>query len=360
MDGARSGVSIATGQQGARSWRVLLEGLTDESLALAPGGTHVLATRITSTSARELLALPLEGDGPTHSLAASGIAPGKGMAITHDGRRIAWSTCRGRMGIVAMVGGTERAFSNLEWEDLDAAPIPGGQLAVISDRGGDAKPWIIDPKGRIPPRAMDMEGVPREVGASSDGKELVVATDRGLVMLEVASGARRQLTKEPTDCTPSFRQGDREVLFARSAPTGGLAAHRISVAGGDAIPIGPSIVDKPAAIPSSDDFVYLVPGSGSSTPMVWDAAQSRARSLSIELPPARYARPQVSRDGRTIAIVRGNQEIVLVDFPSGRIVRSEKFETEHLASPLFDSEGNLFAIGVRWNGDIWVADLPPN
>ena len=117
---------IGSGAPGSRVWRDLLVDATEEVMAISPDGSHVDTARY-GPNASELIAIPLAG-GPAVRLGDSAMSPGKGLSFSADGKRVAWSTCKSFASVVPLA---ERAGSTPQaWEDLDAARLPNGKIAV--------------------------------------------------------------------------------------------------------------------------------------------------------------------------------------------------------------------------------------
>jgi Tol biopolymer transport system component len=350
-EGSQRGVAVAAAND--RSWRVLLQDDVDEGLALAPSGTHVLGTRHVP-SGTELIAVPLAG-GASIGLAGSSIQPGKGVAVSPDGKRVAWSTCRDYTRIVPLEGVEDGQPSHGE-EDVDAARLPGGRLAVLSRRDGTVRPWLIDPAGSTQPRPLMIDVQPSAIAASSDGTKLVLATPRGLLMVELTSGTSvHPLTTDPRDGSPAFRKDDSEVVFAR--PTAdGSSIMVVPAAGGEAAPTGLTGVAL-AAQPRGDDLLYLSSEASSAEIMIGSTATHQARPLHASLPPGRYGRPDVSPDGKTMAVARAGTQVVVFDLASGLVLRTVGKGGDEIIRPIFDSSGKVYVARTQWDGDIWLADL---
>lgn len=109
---------------------------------------------------------------------------------------------------------------------------------------------------------------------------------------------------------------------------------------------------KPVQVEAAPDGQTLV--IATSTGLVLTSA---AHPLSASLPPGRYHRPSVSRDGRLLAVPRNGVEVIVVDLATGRVVRVLKKGGDQLERPFFDASGRLYVGRARWDGDLWMADL---
>ena len=60
-----------------------------------------------------------------------------------------------------------------------------------------------------------------------------------------------------------------------------------------------------------------------------------------------------------MALVRGDSEVVEVDVASGAIVRTLSTpNADQLAQTTYTSKG-LVVVRVRWQGNLWMADVTP-
>ncbi len=351
VEGGQGGISAARGDGTDRTWRELTRENVEEVLVLAPGGEHLVTGRVLPTTT-ELVAIPLQG-GPMQTLATASISPGKGLAFSPDGRRVVWSSCRDQNTFeLADTEGSPTPSGSQG--DFDGAALPNGKLVVLSIRDGTPRPWVIDPAGHAPPRQVPFAAKPVQVEAAPDGRTLVIATSTGLVLTSVDGAETRALTSRPGDREPVFR-GEGEVVFSRDGENG-TELMVIAVGGGEPVPLGVQGA-HPAPVPGSSDVVYVVTSGGSSELMRWSGTTRAAHPLSTSLPPGRYHRPSVSRDGRLLAVPRNGVEVIIVDLATGRVVRVLKKGGDQLERPFFDASGRLYVGRARWDGDLWMADL---
>jgi Tol biopolymer transport system component len=339
----------------------LVRGDLDEVLALSADGRHVITSRATNANQDELIDVPLDGS-PVSSLSSTGIVAHKGFAISRDGKRVAWSTCRSMPRLVT-VDAKGRFQSPAALDAVDAVQIgtvPGtSELAVISNRTGPAMPWLVDATGKTPPRAIPVgDLVPRDVAVSSDASRFTFSVAAKGIYLGSVRGdpALRPLTTEPGDSDPCFRHGDAEVLFTRHVGDGRPQVSTIPVAGGDAKPLLDVGTDDAAASPVEDVVAYLLGPSSQSVPMVWDARTGRSRPLSAKLVNGRYWGLHFSLDGKRVAFVRGDTDLLEVDLATGEVLRTVSTPTaDALYTPTYTSVG-LLVVRVGWQGNLWVAD----
>ena len=74
-------------------------------------------------------------------------------------------------------------------------------------------------------------------------------------------------------------------------------------------------------------------------------------------PSGTYSEPELSRDGRKLAVILDNTQLLLLDVKTERVESTIKLERGSLVRPVFTPEGKLCAIGADWIGDVWVADV---
>lgn len=355
VQGGHTGLAISRGTPGERQWEHAYKSNIEEAVALMPDGAHLATAKITPTRT-ELAAVPLDG-GAAVSLAESGISPGKGLAFSHDGKQVAWSTCLDRSSIVTF-DATPLPPEISAYGDHDMAVLPGGKLVLVSERDGTRRPWIVDPSGTESPKAVRLDDVAVEVGASAKGDRLVIVTSTGLKLKSLVDDAPPvQLTMNAGDYAPAFRFDDTEVLFTRQTPEGAKIMS-VPTAGGEPTAVG--VVGLQAdPIAGTRDFVFIEKSAGSSRPMVWRDAERRVEPLSAALPAGRYDRPNTSRDGKLVAMAHRGVEVIVVELATGRVLRRETRGGDQLDRPVFDTKGRLYAAHTRWAGALWVAELAP-
>jgi tRNA A-37 threonylcarbamoyl transferase component Bud32 len=341
--------------------RWLLKQPMEETLAVTPDGKHVLAARDTLTGV-ELMDLPLDGSPPA-SLASTGIDAHQGLAVSGDGAHVVWSSCREVPQLVT-VEGRDTTFRTLR-VDIDGpssmAAIPNRpEVLVVSTRAGKAAPWIV-PLGGGAPRALAVgKTTPSEIAASQDGTRFVVAVpDHGLQIGSLAGDpALRPLTNDGLDSAPAFRSGDRQVVFTHRRPDGKPQLMTVPVEGGEPTQLVGAGSDGAAPSPVDDRIAYVAGTTMNEVvPMLWDGRAGSLRPLSPKLPAGRYGYLRFSPDGRRVALIRGQTELVEVDVASGSVVR--KLSTpadDQIAVPTY-VPGALVMVRIRWQGNLWMADV---
>jgi Tol biopolymer transport system component len=341
--------------------RFLVEDADGASLAVTPDGRHALTARHGLTGESELVDVPLDGS-PLRSLAASGVVPQSGIALSPRGDRIAWSNCRSSLH-ASVVGKGGQLGPLFKTEDTDAALmawIPGGgDFAVVSTRAGKPDLSVVDPTGDRPGRALPFpDSPPKDLAVSHDGARYAIATDRGILVGPiVGTEPLRLVTSEATDSQPSFGSGDAKLLFTRRAADGlprvmvgsleGGAVTALLEPGSDGA--NPSPVDGRIAYFSGDSPTAVVP-------TIWDSRTDSRRPVSPELARGKYRGMAFSLDGRRIAVIRGPDEVAEVDVATGGILRSISMEGQEVHQVLYTPAG-LVLHQTGWRGDVWVADL---
>ncbi|HET7506397.1 MAG TPA: hypothetical protein VFK02_35500, partial [Kofleriaceae bacterium] len=325
-------------------------------VAMAPGGRHVLASRQSIPGHADLVAVPLDGSSVV-SLAAPGVAAHDGLAVSPDGKRLAWSTCRAEPVVFAIDsrGQLVPALAKENDDVLGLAAVPGARdLAVVSARTGKPRLWLMDPVGERAPRLIPLgDREPSELAFSSDGARFVVAIPRaGIGIASLAGGELRMLTDHPGDAAPSFRAGDAAVMFTRRG-AGGIARVMVVPASGGA----PTAVLEPGTFeaqesPAGGAIVSLPDDRG--VPMV-DDGRGR-RPLCPELAIDSYRDLRISSDGARVLVVRNRQEVLEIDVAHGEVVRRIPGSSRAgFYSPAYGASGPL-VIRVGWRGNIFVAD----
>jgi tRNA A-37 threonylcarbamoyl transferase component Bud32 len=314
----------------------LLRGQVEEGLAVTPAGRHALVSRGTPNGV-ELLDVPLDGSPPT-SLAASGVEARQGIALSRDGARVVWSSCR-EVPQVVSIDTRAHAVRPIPVDMArvsSLAPVADrAEIAVVSARSGRSQPWIVPLARDAVPRPIDIgNATASEIAVSHDGTRFVVSiADHGLAIGSTTGDpALRPLTTVGTDSAPAFVAGGAASDFM-GAGTDGAA---------------PSPVDDRVAYLAGTVVTEVVP-------MISGGRAGGLRPLSPKLASGRYAFLRFSPDGKRVVLVRGQTELLEVDAATGAIVRSFSTATnDQLGVPTYTSAG-ILAIRVAWQGNLWTA-----
>jgi serine/threonine protein kinase len=342
--------------------RALLAGAT---LVVTPDERHAIVARLDLGAAGQLYDVPLDGSPPA-SLAGSGVAVDRGVALSQDGRRIAWSTghelsspSRVERGgrVVPLPDG-----AGMYALEMTSAPAAGGRVAIVSSRTGKYEPWLFDPTGGSPPElaAVGIDGV-REFQQSPDGTRFLVAVEgAGVYVGSFGEANPRRLTWDPADSRPTFRFGGRQALFTRHLRDGTVQTWSVPLDGGEATPFLEANTGGANPSPVDDRVVYLhCPTAAECEPMIWDGRTGARRRLSPLLVPGYYGVPRFSPDGRRVAMERADTELLEIDAFSGAILQSLQTAGDcTLRDPAYGPTG-LIVLGIQSVGDLWVADVTP-
>jgi Tol biopolymer transport system component/tRNA A-37 threonylcarbamoyl transferase component Bud32 len=364
--------------------RRLYEGNVGEVLALIPGpAQHVLAVHKMENLLPALMELSLDGS-PAPAIGGEPVLARKGLAVSPDGKRLVYSTCRAVRTLLRFGenGRPDLLSPEPEWDDLDVAALPGSTstLVVMSERSGVSQPWIIDRNGGSPPRPVDGKGfLLEEVTVSPDGRWLIGMGARnkydddagagagkegtwngatiGVVVMDVAGEiAPRILTTDVGDGDAVVEASGKTVLFTRRTSSGARQVMRVPFEGGNPEAYLPPGTSAPA--PAPDGRVVYLQGEANDAlvPMVFDPRARTHTRLSKALGPARYARPSVSSDGKRAVVIRADFEVVELDMASGAILRTLSRETDGISRAVYSGR-DIITLRGGWTGDLWTADL---
>ena len=340
--------------------RVIEESATayEGGLAASRAGRGYYATRKGASEDNQLLFRPWGGGTP--QVVPGGLAPGAGIDVAADSRQLVLSTCLERQYIARLAPGLPpEPISRGAWQDSSPRVVDAGRVLVTSDRLGPHHGWLLDLAGRAEPRPVTP---PSALGAapSRDGARVVYAADGGrggLAIVELAGGAPRRLTADPSDTAPVFTRGGDRVVFERTPATGETALHVVALAGGaERVLIAGA---HPATSPVDDTvaFVTAADATGARRVMLTDVAGAPPRPVpGIE--PAAWMRPRFSPDGKRLVLVRGFQQIVAVTLDGSvppAIVWTATTGSVSAADWTADGAGVVAAI-ADYDGDLWLAE----
>jgi Tol biopolymer transport system component len=297
-------------------------------------------------------------------MAGADIAPSHGFRVAPGRRSIVWSTCHETTSLVHVneQGALVPLHEVHAWKETAAATIPGTRkLVVLSERGGENAPWVIDREDREPPKRLRVPGSPRSVSVSPDGRLAVFAmAEHGIVSASIDGESTRTLTSDPGDGKARFTHDGRTVVFSRATKGGTRRVFAVDVAGGEPRPLLDDGSTEPAPSPIDDRIAYLAGTETSKmVPMIFDAKTGRSSRLSSRLGEAdgSYESLAFSGDGRRVAFLGGaaGNLLVEVDAATGAIVRTINAGTSTLLRLSYD--GNDPIVGrEQWVGNLWMAD----
>lgn len=340
--------------------RWLAQGAFHEVLAVTADERHALAVQIGAATSLELQDVPIDGS-PSTSLASTGINARKGLTLSPDNHLVAWSACGDVPQIVGFdaAGRVRKVVETVLTDPSALVAVPGSeQLLVVASNTGKAEPWLVGLSSDALPQPIPVGTLEvQDVAVSHDASRFVAAAADGLYVGSLrGTGELRRLTTEAGDDAPAFRAGDRQIVFTRHPHDAPFRIMTVAVDGGEPTPVLDDDSDWAAPSPRDDRIIYLAGAtSADTTPMLWDGHS--ARPLSSHLPVGRYGGPRFSPDGRRVAMVRGDTELVEVDVTTGAIVRTLSTQTgDQLVYPTYTQSG-LVAIRVRFQGNLWIADV---
>ena len=338
--------------------RVIEEFATDYEggLSAAGNGRGYYATRKGATEGNQLLYRAWGGMKP---VAVPGVAPGAGIDVRPDGKRLVFSTCTEREYIVR-IGTADPThpvtLSRGAWQDTNPHVLDARHILITSNRLGAAQGWVIDLDAKSPPRAVTPSGALGSA-ASPDGTLVVYTTRTGLRIDDLRGGPTRTLTTDSSDAAPAFTHDGKHVVFERTI--GGITqVFAIAAAGGEA-PRSLFAGEAAAASPVDDRVVFLT------TADVTGARRLMVGSLMGEPPkplpgvePATWHRPKFSPDGKRLLVVRGYQQLVEVSLDAKRaprVVWTTTTGSVNTATWLPDGTSIVAGVG-GYEGDLWLAD----
>jgi Tol biopolymer transport system component len=339
-------------------WRPKLE----DALAVTPDERFALFSHNTETGTVEMIAQPLDGS-PAMRVDTADVNAPLGLAVSSDGRALAWSTCHSEQAPVRV--GNDGKLSPLHearrWLETGLAVVPGSrQLVLLSERDGVVAPWVTDLEGKTPPRKLMVEGTPLDVDVSPDGSEVALELGGiGIVLASIDGGASHALTRGFADARPRFRRDGLLLYFTRQLNGEAPRVFGVEARGGEARPVLEPGSSMATPSPVGDTLVFLQ-GTDESRLEVFvvDAPNAVPRRLSPELGPGPYRTLAFSRDGSKIALFRGSSQLVEIDAPSGKVLRTVDSGNDSFAGLAYLEDAPV-VIRSQWRGDLWMADLVP-
>ena len=355
---SQSGGLVILGGPGGERW--LTHDDLDEVLVLAPGGHDAIGARTTAMNTEELIDVPLDGS-PIREMPFGGSRIGKGLDISHDGQHVVWSTCRFAPDLVRLDAGSGgvSVIGDDELIPSALASIPRTRtVAIISELSGTPLPCIVDLAGQAPVRTIATGAVrARDIAVSSDGARFAISTvDDGIYVGRLIGGPElRRITTSPMDSSPSFRFGNKDVLFTRVLEDGQRRVMTVPIEGGSPTPFLEPGTSQAAPFLNEDRVAYLLKvGSAGDVPMLWDERTRGSRPLSKTLPAGAYQSLQPSPDGKRLAMSRNGQNIMELDVGTGAVLRAiaERESADSLTTATYSPDG-MVALRVRWQGNLW-------
>jgi len=292
-----------------------------------------------------------------------GVVPSDGFAISADGRRLAFSTCKHHSQLVRFEddGQPVPVMARGDWYDDDPIAVDDRHLLFASNRTGSVQLFVLDgDSGAV--RAVGPESGGDLGGVSQDRRWFVYAGRApGGIWLGSIDGATppRRLTDDARDAQPVFSHDDRRVIFERrtgddvhlwTVPAAGGAARQL-VATPSHVPMTSAADERIISVEYSEHGMRL---------MVTDERGGAAAGAAPPMLPRSEGNTWGfvrSRDGRRILFVRGGYEIVEVDIDSdGSPQVKHRLKQWILAVNYATDDHHVIASVIRGEGDLWLAE----
>lgn len=291
-----------------------------------------------------------------------GVTPSDGFAISADGRRLAFSTCKHSSELVRIAddGRPVQAMTSGDWNEDNPFAVDDRHLLFSSNRTGGLRLFVFD-GGSGEVRAVGPETGGSLGGVSQDRRWFAYAgrAPAGIWVGSIDGAAPRRLTADASDDAPVFSHDDRHVIFERRT---GDDVHLwiVPAAGGAARQLVATPSHFPMTSPADDRVFFLEMSGLGRRLMVTDergAATARAAPPMLAFRDGNTWGFLRSRDGRRILIVRGGYEIVEVDVDSDRPPRLKYRLKQWIANVNYDADDqHVIAAVSRGAGDIWLAE----
>jgi tRNA A-37 threonylcarbamoyl transferase component Bud32 len=292
-----------------------------------------------------------------------GVAPSDGVAISADGHRLAFSTCKYVSQLVRIEddGGLGSVMPSGDWNEDNPFAVDDRHLLFSSNRTGGVLLFTLD-SGTEQVRAVGPEGGGSLGGVSQDRRSFAYAGRAPAgIWLGSIDGATppRRLTHDASDAAPVFSHDDRHVIFERRT---GDDVHlwTVPAAGGAAR----QLVTTPSRAPmtsAADERIFFLEFSELGRRlMVTDergGAGARAAPPMLAFSAGDTWGFLRSRDGRRILIVRGGYEIVEVDVDSDGPPRVKHRLKRWIMNVNYAADDqHVIAAVSHGEGDIWLAE----
>jgi serine/threonine protein kinase/Tol biopolymer transport system component len=307
-------------------------------------------------TANELIRRQLGGRA---DVVPGGITPVAGMSLSADGKRLAYSTCR-ESGVLARLRPgkpPEELLPRGTWRDVWPAPVDERRIVFQSDRAGAIQVWMLDVQTReTRPLAPTVSSHP---AVSPDGKWIAYAggTEPGIHVAPVDGGQATRVTDDPTDAEPQFAFDGKTLVFERTRTAEGARVYGVAIGGGAVRPLSPVGALSPAASPTEDRVVFVLPGAHGRVVMSTTLVGRAATPLSARLAPGDWLNPRFSRDGKKLLVVHKTAEVVEVDVAGGESRVVYKAAVEGIGEVNWAADGDGLIASVQlWDGDLWLAE----
>ncbi|HSR98003.1 MAG TPA: hypothetical protein VLM79_13175, partial [Kofleriaceae bacterium] len=343
--------------------RVLAEHLTlGGGVVAAPSRQAVYFTTRHGT-VDDLMRAPRAG-GELQTV-GGGVAPSEGFAISADGRRLAFSTCKHNSRLMRIEDDGPQVpvvpgMNSGEWYEDDPLAIDDRHLLFSSNRTGILRMYVLEAGSGVHTVGPESGGSPGGISQDRRWFAYAAGTPAGIWLASIDGTAPpRQLTDGASDVRPVFSHDDRHVIFERGTGNG-IRLWIVPTTGGAAR----QLVATPSRLPmtsAADERIFFIVSSDLGTRlMVTDEHGGPPAPAAPPMLPRREGNPwgfARSRDGRRILMVRAGYEIVEVDVDSDRPPRvKHRLNQSMLAVNYAADDQHVIAVMLRGEGDLWLAE----
>ncbi len=360
-DPARRSIGIALFDPERKVDRWIYQGPVERTLALFPQRDAVLFEPMFDGESASLLVSSLDGSIEQSLLDVHASA---GVAVSPDGNRIAWSTCRAVYSVLsARPDATDMTpiRANNDYSDVGPVWLPSRRsFAVVSNRGGARAIWI-EPLGEGQAKQLSTNGLaPKDLAVSPDERELCFSTRAGLYAVSVdRAESPRRLTDGPADAAPTYARDGRTIFFERR-DEGRSRVFSVPSSGGSASPLLPAEKHElraPVASPVADELLAIrADGSGRfeivRAPLSAPGEEELKTFARLEIPATNLA---ISPDGRFVA-AGWEQSVAVYLASTGEIVTRYPRGASSFGPMSFTNDKLLLTRGA-WRGGLWIADV---
>jgi Tol biopolymer transport system component len=287
------------------------------------------------------------------------VTPASGLSISPDGKRLAYSTCR-ESGVIARLRPgkpPEPLMAAGAWRDIWPVPVDDRRVLFESDRAGAVQVWLLDIKSHeARPLAAASSSHP---GVSPDGKWLAYGggAEPGIHVVPVAGGAPTRVTEDAADGEPEFSFDGKTIVFESTRERGGARVYAVAVAGGPVRALSPAGALSPAASPTEDRVVFVMPTDQGRVLMSTTLDGRAPTPLVPQLAAGDILNPRFSRDGKKLLVVRKTAEVVEVEPATGAVRVVYKAGLDGIGEAAYAADGDGLIASVQlWNGDLWLAE----
>ena len=290
---------------------------------------------------------------------AGDITPASGLSISPDGKKLAYSTCR-ESGILARLRpgkAPEPLMAAGNWRDIWPAPIDDRRVLFQSDRAGAVQVWLYDLKAHeARPLGAPSSSNP---AVSPDGAWLAYGggAEPGIHVVPLGGGGATRVTDDPADGEPQFSFDGKTIVFESTRERGGARVYAVPVGGGKVRALSPVGALSPAASPTEDRVVFVMPTDKGRVIMSTTLDGRAPVPLVASLEAGDWLNPRFSRDGKKLVVVRKTAEVVELELATGTSRVVYKSGLDGIGEATFAPDGDGLIASVQlWSGDLWLAE----